>query len=212
MGSEICDVAGGTPCALYLCVLGDTGTTLDVLGATGITLDVLGVTRITLGVTGITPHKWLSPPSWMGTTSVFICQVQEGNSHIWAGVQEKTHKPHIRELSCPTQPSRTWRFPCSAPGWAGRTGLVVQGHLRPAPPILLIPLEAPHSFSSETSQLGSPWGWAPQEGPNVFCCWRNMEQKPPTCSSLMKHQTISSELIVVNSPFPLSSHSQLKPY
>lgn len=85
-------MAGGTPCALCLCVLGDTGTTLGVLDVTRITL---GATGTTLGTTGTTPHQQPSPPSCMGTTSAFICQVQEGNGHIWAGVQENPPKPHI---------------------------------------------------------------------------------------------------------------------
>lgn len=65
-------MAGDTPWALCLCVLGATGITLAVLGATGITLGDTGITLGVLGVTGFTPYPQLSHPSWMGATSVFI--------------------------------------------------------------------------------------------------------------------------------------------
>lgn len=98
---EICDLAGGTPCALCLCVLGDTGVTLGVtgitLGVTGITLDMTGATGITLGATGITPHHHPShSPGWEPPQfSSARCRRETATSG-----QEKLHKADIQKF-CP---------------------------------------------------------------------------------------------------------------
>lgn len=157
-------MVGGTPCALCLCVLGDTGiplgdtgttlavtriilgvlgdtgitlgdtgttlvdigTTLDVtaitlgvLGVTGITLGLLGDTGITLGVTGVTLTPLLA-----GTTSVFTCQVQEGNNHIWAGVQEKNPQTSYPRASLPYTAQQDVEISLLSPrtGWKDRAG------------------------------------------------------------------------------------------
>lgn len=169
-------MAGGTSCALCLCVLGDTGIPL---GDTGIPL---GDTGIPLGVTGVT----LTPLLAGNHLSFHLPGAGGEQPHLGRCARKKPTNLISQSFPALHSPAGRGDFPAQPQNGMEGQGWFwpLQGHLRPAPSSSSSPhwgLLIPSTQRLPRLVLGTP-------GRAESLLLLEEQQKPPTCSSLMKTQ------------------------